>query len=495
MDYLDPKKKKQKKARIMFMYALLGVAIAIATVVMVYLVNGYTVDRQTGEVVQNSLLYLDTKPESAEIYINGEKQRGRTDARLVLPAGSYKVEMKRDGYRTWNRDLLLEGAKLRRLTYARLIPEKIDTELGVGLASAPNMVTQSIDKRWLVHAFAESPLLMRVIDLERPVIQVIDIQLPLNLLTAPVGGVWEVIDWADDDKTFLARYTTATATEYVLINREDPSQSKNIQKLFPTTIFTHVELRARKNDQLYLFDKTSGDVFRGLVTNPNLELVQSNVVDFMPYEDDIFLFISTNNAAEGMVVANLQYGSETLKLREIKKSDAGYLLAISKLGNSLVMGVGSRAENRVAVYNDPVNALKKNDFSTLPVPTTVLKVENPQELLISADSSIIVAHGGKSFASHEFEADRSYNYSIDANLDEGSKLRWLDGQHLSFSIAGKQHIMDFDGSNHHEIFAGSASLGSFVDKDFDFLFSYLEPEVVGGPYRMMRAFLRTAVDR
>ncbi|MCA9328883.1 PEGA domain-containing protein, partial [Candidatus Saccharibacteria bacterium] len=265
MDYLDPQKKKQKKIRLMLMYALLGIAIAIATVVMVYLVNGYTVDKETGEVVQNSLLYLDSKPESAEIYLNGEKQRGRTDARLVIPEGNYSVEMRRNGYRSWSREILLEGGSLRRLTYARLVPENLDTELGLNLPVAPTMISQSNDKRWLLMAFTDSPLKMRVVDLERPQLQLIELQLPLDLLTSKAAGTWEAVEWADDNKTILARYTTSEGSEYVLINRENGTLARNVQAIFPNTTFKRVELRARKNDQLYLFDGKS--VLRGNIGN------------------------------------------------------------------------------------------------------------------------------------------------------------------------------------------------------------------------------------
>ena len=127
MDYLDPTKKKAKRRQLLVMYVLLGIAISIATVVFVYNVNGYSIDRKTGEVVQNGLLYIDTKPESAEITLNGQKQRGRTDARLVVEEGDYEIQLDREGYQPWKRSIVLEGGSLRRLTYARLIPQKIDT--------------------------------------------------------------------------------------------------------------------------------------------------------------------------------------------------------------------------------------------------------------------------------------------------------------------------------------------------------------------------------
>ncbi|MCA9323847.1 PEGA domain-containing protein [Candidatus Saccharibacteria bacterium] len=492
MDYLDPQKKKQKKIRLMLMYALLGIAIAIATVVMVYLVNGYTVDKETGEVVQNSLLYLDSKPESAEIYLNGEKQRGRTDARLVIPEGNYSVEMRRSGYRNWSREILLEGGSLRRLTYARLVPERLDTEIGLNLPVAPTMISQSNDKRWLLMAFTDSPLKMRVVDLERPQLQLVELQLPLDLLTSKAAGTWEAVEWADDNKTILARYTTSEGSEYVLVNRENGTLARNVQAIFPSTTFKRVELRARKNDQLYLFDGKS--VLRGNIGNAQVELVQDDVIDFEPYGDDVFLFVTSKDTSEGMVWAYLRRGTDSYKLRELKKSDQ-YLMDISKLGNALVMGVGSVVENRVIVYNDPINALKKNDFSNLPVPTTVMKADKPEELAISADSSVIIVRGESTLSSHEFEADRSYSFKLNGTADKDSRLRWMDGQHFTVSINNVQWMSDFDGSNQYELVESSPALGASADKDFDFLFTYLEPESAGGPYRMMRTFMRTPEDR
>ncbi len=257
MDYLDPHKKKQKKTWLMIMYGLLGVAIAIATVVVVYLVNGYSIDSQTGEVIQNGLVYVDSKPESADIFLNGEKQKGKTDARLVLPSGNYELELRRDGYRPWKRTFALEGGSLRRMTYARLVPETLESEVALELPSMPTMTSQSIDKRWFTMMFSDNPLLLRVVDLNRIQPQLISIQLPLNLLDTKEPGAWEVIDWADDNKTFLAVYKTASSNEYALIDREDGTRSKKIKELFPTIPYTEVSLRSRKNDLLYLFDKST----------------------------------------------------------------------------------------------------------------------------------------------------------------------------------------------------------------------------------------------
>jgi hypothetical protein len=102
MDYLDPKKKQRHKVQLLIGYGLFAVAIGFATLVLVYLANGYYVDRSTGEFIQNGLVYIDSRPGGASVYLNGEKQRGTTDSRLVLPAGKYDFSLGKGGYRSGN---------------------------------------------------------------------------------------------------------------------------------------------------------------------------------------------------------------------------------------------------------------------------------------------------------------------------------------------------------------------------------------------------------
>ena len=494
MDYLDPLKKRRKKTRLMIMYVLIGIAIAIATVVFVYLINGYSIDRQTGEVIQNGLVYIDSKPESAEVYLNGQKQRGRTDARLVLPAGSYDIELKRDRYRTWSRNLELEGGSLRRLTYARMVPAVLNSELAINFPTSPTMISQSIDRRWLVTAFIDNPLLMRVVDLSKSQFDFINLPLPLGLLDTKEAGTWEVIDWADDNKTFLAVYRTASSSEFVLVDREDGTKSKKLKTLFPSVQFSEVSLRSRKNDLLYLFDGTNKTLYQADTRDGSFSIVLQDVTSYKTFGDDTILYVTNKRTEVGTVDVYLKNGNESYKIRNIKESP-NYLLDLSKLGSAIVLGICSPSENRAIIYNDPINSLKQNDFSTIPVPTTVLRVDNPTELEISTDSSMIIARSSQAFASHEFDADRSYSFRLDTPADEGTKLNWIDGQHLVVSVGGKQLMIDFDGSNRYELVASVGAIGSFFNTSTDFLYTVSPGTTAVEPYQLIRTFMRTAEDR
>lgn len=495
MDYLDPKKKKAKRIQLLVGYALLGIAISITTLVFVYLANGYVVDRKTGEVIQNGVIYLDSRPESARVYMNGQQQSSNTDARLVVPEGEYSLELRRDGYKSWKKTFLLEGGTLRRLTYPRLIPEKLDTELAATLQALPTLVSQSNDKRWVVLAFNDNILRMQVIDLNRSALVIDELPLPVELIKTKSPGKWNILEWADDHRTFLAEYRTEQGVEYVLIDRSDPAKSKHLNTVFAAQPFSSISMRDRKNDLLYLFNNQTGQLLRANATTGQVEPYLEGVVDYTAYGNDAVLFVTKQAASSGMVKAVLKKGNQSYELREIHE-DTTYLLELAKLGNAMVMGIGSAAENRVLVYNDPIHAIAQNDFSKLPVATTVLKVEKPQELTISADASVIVARSGQEFASHEFEADRSYVFTIEKSINLAQELRWMDGRHLMIGVeSDAQLITDFDGNNQFILGSSKPELGSMFDEQIDRQITFMPPESSGGPVRLLRTYMRSAADR
>ncbi len=225
-----------------------------------------------------------------------------------------------------------------------------------------------------------------------------------------------------------------------------------------------------------------------------MTLVLSDVVSYKAYGSDSVLYVTETGSELGSVTARLKDGEKDYKLRTLKKHTK-YLLDVSKLGNSLVMGVGSAVENRVIIYNDPIGAIQQNDFSDIPVPTTVLKIDNPEELTISSDSSCIVVRGGQRLASHEFEADRSYAVQIEASPDTGQELKWLDGQHLVYVSAGEQYMMDFDGSNQYKLMPTISGLVAIANKDVDFMYSFKQSDQPETPVQIIRNFMRTADDR
>ncbi len=156
MDFLDPRKKRINSIKLMIGHTLMGLVVVIGTYLLVFQAYGFDVDKKTGEVYQNGLVFLDSAPDGANITINGSLQNGKTNRRIALPEGSYKVEISKDGYRSWAKDITVTGGKVDYYRYPMLIPTELTTKRVAQLDAKPALVLNSPDRRYVLVQNADS---------------------------------------------------------------------------------------------------------------------------------------------------------------------------------------------------------------------------------------------------------------------------------------------------------------------------------------------------
>src|SRR5579871_947654 len=150
MDFLDPRKRRANRNRLFFGYVLVSIAILLGAVILVYSAYGYGINTKTGDIVQNGLLFLDSKPSGADIYINGQNHGSKTSARLILPAAKYTVILKRSGYRDWTKTFSLQEHSISRFVYPFLFPLKPSPVPLKSYTAEPPLATASPDRHWLL---------------------------------------------------------------------------------------------------------------------------------------------------------------------------------------------------------------------------------------------------------------------------------------------------------------------------------------------------------
>src|SRR5436305_13910231 len=117
MDYLDPRKRRAHNTRLIVGYVLVSIVIGLATYVLNQAANGYGINVKTGQIIQNALLFADSKPGGAEIYLDNQDKNTTTSARLILPTGNYLLTLKKEGYRDWSRQFTLNEQSVARYVY------------------------------------------------------------------------------------------------------------------------------------------------------------------------------------------------------------------------------------------------------------------------------------------------------------------------------------------------------------------------------------------
>lgn len=476
MDFLDPKKQRQHMIQLLVGYVLIGVAIVIATVILLYQAYGFGLDKD-GEVIQNGLVYVSSRPRGTAIYLNGLLKNDRTNAKLQLPAGDYTIELRRSGYRNWQRDVQLAGGVIEHFDYPLLFPTTMTAAKIKDYAAAPGLLTQSPDHRWLLLQQPGSVSAFEVYDLNASSAELATKQtvltMPDALVTSPASENqnFKLVEWSTDNRHILLEHTYADGNEYLIVDRSDPTSSINLTQTLRLTAGQTVTLRDKKYDQYYIFDAAAkqlqtASLNAGTTQTPLL----SGVLAYKSYSDDTIVYATAEGAAAGKVMTMLHDGDITYKIRE--QSAAGpYLLDVAKYDGDWFVVSGSGADNKVYVYKNPQSVLKAGKVSVL-VPVSILKVTAPTYVAFSSSTQYIVAEGGTNFASYDAETNRSYAYTTTAALDTpATHATWMDNSRLIYVSGGKLVVFDYDNKNLQTLIAADPAYLPYFDRDYETVYT------------------------
>lgn len=478
MDFLDPKKHKAHTIRLIIGYILVAIALVLTTVILLYQANGFGL--KNGEVIQNGLVFVSSRPGSADIFINGKKHNEVTNARLLMLAGQYTFELKRDGYRSWKRAINVEGGAVVRFDYPVLFPSKLTTTTVKRYDAQPPLATQSPDRRWLVIQTATAVGSFEVFDLNNPEEAAIPAALPANVIGLKDGlHRWKVQEWSTDNRHVLLQHSTEkngnTASEFIVLDRANPAESINVNSTLgvnPSAIY----LRDKKYDRFYLYSQTEKLVTTASLAEPTPKPFLKNILAFKPHGDDVILYATSQATPEGKATIKVLEGDQTYTIRQVAAADA-YMLEIARYDGSWYVVAGSPAENRTYVYKNPTESLREKPKAPL-VPVQVLKVPNAQYVAFSDNARFIMAQNGQQFAVYDAENDRGYAYQLEQPLDAPQPhVTWMDGHRLMAVSNGKTLVFDFDNANREVLVSASPAYQPFFDRDYEFLYTLAPQEV------------------
>lgn len=468
MDFLDPKKKRAHEIRLYIGYVLVGIALAFATMILMFAAYGYGVDRTTRSVIQNGLIVVDAHPEKATILVNGTN-KGTTNARLILPAGQYSVQLTREGYEPWKRDVSLEGSTIEQLAYPFLYPKTLQTRSLQTYEGVPSMATESPDRRWLIVAQPKTPGSFQVVDLSNKEHPATAISLPPDAMTPATGmQTFEAVEWSTDNEHLLIKRVFSGGVEFIMLDRANPANSVNLNKIFAGQAITEISLRNKKADEFYILDKVTGQLSQADSQTRVVTAMRSNVLAYKAYQDTTLLYVVAGiDTAQPQVV--IRQKDQEYNLRSLAKSEV-YLLDLARFDDHFYVAVGSKTDGRAFVYQDPLDNLT-NKPARQAEPLRVLIAKDAEFVSFSAIARFIAVQGGSNFAVYDAETGRQFRYDTKLPLAAGQKATWMDGHRLLLNSGGAVHAFDFDGINMRKLTATSPAYTAFFDRDYDALFT------------------------
>lgn len=448
MDFLDPIYRRRHIIRLYVGYVLIASAILLAVILLLLVAKGYELNRN-GEIVQKGFLFASSRPAGADVYLDGVATNKLTNARFNIPAGNYALQLKRDGYRSWQHHVRVIGNSVVRYDYPVLFPEILDSSVVKGYgANRPGMATETLDGRWLLVQPEATLPTWNVFDLNATQITSSALTLPARFYTAGGRQSWQAVTWATDDTHVLIKhgYGTKGAYEFILLNRESPSQSVNLNNLMGS-VPTSVRLRDGKFNQYYVYFASTQKLKTASIETPAPQSFLSNVLEYEPYKADTVLYVTPSADDKTQALVQLRRGDQIYTLRRLTLADT-YRIAISDYSSKLYVAVSDPAKKIVAIYKDPLAQIGNSKIQTAITPLALLHITAPNFLSFSATGRFVVAELGGQFAAYDNEYKQDVTYTMTQPLDRGqTHATWMDGAHLQYVTNKQLYVFDYDGAN------------------------------------------------
>lgn len=467
MDFLDPAKKRKNGIKLFIGYFLVGVGILLAAVILISLAYGYSLDRKTGTVIQNGIVFVSSRPTDAKVFFNGVQYKDNTDVRAVLPSSDYRVTLARDGYRPWERDFFLAGGSIERMVYPMLFPDEIKTSTVTTYKATPAFSTQSPDRRWLVVQQVAARAEFELYDLNQTAPIARKLTIPAAVLTGKTKS-FSLVEWSNDNRHVLLKHSTDKGYEFVILDREQPSQSLNVNTLTKAAITT-MSLKDKKFNDWYLHNSKSLELSTASVARPQPRRLIEGVAAYKTHGTDIILYATTAKAAKGKARVLIWDEGRTDLLREVAASKR-YLLDVARFDNRWYFGVGAAADGKVYVYENPFDTIRSAPRQEL-IPATIMRLKDPEFISFSQNTRFISVQARGEFAVYDAETERAYRYNTDLAFQPGNKAVWMDGHRLSGVVEDDVVVFDFDGINKQVLTGSVPGLLPYFSADYEELFT------------------------
>jgi hypothetical protein len=355
-------------------------------------------------------------------------------------------------------------------------------------------MTQSPNRRWLLVLAPGTTLTFDVYDLNSPDKAPTDISLPAGIATTATSNEsWQFADWADDNQHVLLQHNYDGKTEFILLDRSDPTQSVNLTTTLGAASSAVVSFNNKKYDQYYIYDATTGLLQTASLATPTPSTRLDHVLAYQSYGSDTILYVTDSGAPTGKVLAKLASGPTDTVLRSLP-AGSNYLVDLTQYSGVTYVALSAADTNKVYIYRDPVGQLAAQPGQAI-VPVQVLHVEQPNYLSFSDTAQFIVAENGQNFGVYDIENKLGYNYTSPVPLDAPqAHANWMDGDHLMYVSSGKLDVADYDNTNRQSLQPASSAYLPVFSPNYDYVYD-LAPSTTAGQLDLTQTALLIPADQ
>ncbi len=442
--------KRRKNLKLALLYAMTAFSVVVTVMFMVFFMLGYRFDANNGQIEQYALLQFNTMPTGATVKVDGVEISSKTPCKTSIPAGKHEIVMKKDGYEQWQKVVDVKSGSMTWLDYAVLIPNKLSSE---NIASFTNIsrTLASVDGKSMAIQESASSGALTIVDISSESAKTTKFNLPDNIITSgidPTKSLFNLYKWDASGKYLLINHLYDDKNEWIVIDTQNETRSKNITKVFNIAI-SDIEFLGTGGNNFYVLN--SGDIRKINLSDGTIsKQLIGGVKNFnLNHESNIMSFVAANTADNNLLSVGIYRDgdSRSYVLRDIQSSHA-VKTVISRYFNEEYVAIQDNATIDILRGSYPnfqteiASAVKQ--FSTLTSESAVSGIK------FSPTGQYLAVEMSNKLMTYDLEYQKTATIDI-ANSTQSIGMGWISDDYLWSNRDGKLFMYEFDGTNSHQL--------------------------------------------
>ena len=435
------RKKRLRSIKLICSEAVMVLAVIVMVIVLAFLVSGYWINSK-GEVDRQGLLQLSSIPTGATVTIDGVTGSWleRTNMSKNLSSGEHTIELTRDGYDTWTKNINVSEGLLYRIHYPRLFLQDREKEKLLD-TSKYSSATISPDHSYLILINGTDE--WTAIDLNNETLEpkTIDVSKMFTSLANNADdkkgvftGEIEDIRWDRDSTHALFKVKFGDTIEWVLMNVDNPEKSVNINKEFGGN-FSDIEILDNSSNNLLVVQ--NGNLQRiDLGAKSISRVLVENILDFDHFNQNEIIFSAPNP--------------------EIKDDTDKYYIGMFKIGDNEITELAETSTPAKVTlskfYEDKYIAILEGNILTVYKQDNFEKIDEftlsfvPDSMVVGHNGEFITMQAGTQIATLDMESMSVIEWTL-----ENDNYDWIDNDMVYVINDGELIVYDYDGFNRRVI--------------------------------------------
>lgn len=479
--------KKQLLIRRIVTYTVMMLSIVVIVVGTILFILGYRVDGNRGSLEQGTLVQFDSKPNGANVVIDGKSINANTPSKQTVVAGKHNFVVSKSGYETWSKTLNVKAGTLEWLDYMLLVPKNLHAESVASYASVYGEKA-SPDNKWLMVQEKASMPSFQLVDLRSQQVKSSTIALPTTLYTdATTAGVTHTFtmeSWDKDGRYVIVKHTFNDKSEYIVVDTQDVASSVNVSTLLSISL-SELKFSGTSGTALYgltdgtvrKLDLSAATISRGLV---------SNVKDFNLFDSTIVTYVGTDPANPAHQVAGIYREGDELShvLQTVQDLTTPLSIAVTQYHSDDYVAISDGLKVTVLKGRYPSSTDTAN--ASLAPYAEFKASANIDTTQFSENGDHLVVQSGLNFVSYEIEYMRETDATVTTGETVAHTLQWLDDAYLWAVYDGHLSIREFDGTNTHVIMPMEPGFDATLSQNGKYLYGIAKS---GTGYQLQRVMM------